>query len=386
MKWINRLERKFGKYAIRNLPLIMILLEAVGYTLSVVAPNVLYYICFSPADICRGQVWRLITWVLMPPSRLDIFTVIMLFFYFWIARTLASTWGDFYFNIYILGGIIITDIGMMIAYPVFMSVGSMTALMNISYMSAYVNLYYIQTTILLAFAFTYPNAQVYLYFIIPIKMSWLGIFEGVMLVYNFIRVGMATPRLVILLAVLNFVIYFLLTKDLRRFHPKEFARRANYRKTTGQGGGFFSGFGSHGSNKNGGSGASGSGQNGRSPWGSGQNRSPWGSGQKGSSPWRSGQNNNGNGSRGYGQNSGAQNTGNPGSGNSGSVFGRGNQTGFTKIYPNGARHRCTICGRTELDDERLEFRYCSKCEGSHEYCQDHLFTHQHIKNGVPGGT
>ena len=56
---------------------------------------------------------------------------------------------------------------------------------------------------------------------------------------------------------------------------------------------------------------------------------------------------------------------------------------YTKIYPNGARHKCTICGRTELDDPNLEFRYCSKCEGSHEYCQDHLFTHKHIKNGVP---
>ena len=48
-------------------------------------------------------------------------------------------------------------------------------------------------------------------------------------------------------------------------------------------------------------------------------------------------------------------------------------------YENGARHRCTICGRTELDDPNLEFRYCSKCDGDHEYCQEHLFTHTHIK-------
>lgn len=44
----------------------------------------------------------------------------------------------------------------------------------------------------------------------------------------------------------------------------------------------------------------------------------------------------------------------------------------------GARHKCAICGRTEEDDENLEFRYCSKCEGNYEYCSDHLFTHQHI--------
>ena len=50
-----------------------------------------------------------------------------------------------------------------------------------------------------------------------------------------------------------------------------------------------------------------------------------------------------------------------------------------QMYPNGARHRCAICGRTELDDENLEFRYCSKCNGNYEYCQEHLFTHKHVE-------
>lgn len=324
MNILSKMERKFGKYAIRNLPLIMILLEAVGYTLGVVAPNVLNYVCFNPIAICSGQVWRLITWVLVPPSSLSIFTVITLFFYYWIARMLATTWGDFYFNIYVLGGIVITDIGMMIAYPILNSMTTASSAMSIMLMPMYVNLYYIQTSILLAFAFTYPNAQVLLYFFIPIKMSWLGIFEGIMLAYDFIRVNMLTPRLVILLAILNLVLYFLMTKDLRRFHPKEFARRANYRKATGQGGSFFDRFNAAGGGRNQGMRSSGGGQN-------------------------------------------------PG------------PKSYTKIYPNGARHKCTICGRTELDGDRLEFRFCSKCEGDHEYCQDHLFTHQHIRNGVPGG-
>ena len=43
------------------------------------------------------------------------------------------------------------------------------------------------------------------------------------------------------------------------------------------------------------------------------------------------------------------------------------------------KHRCAVCGRTELDNPELEFRYCSKCNGNYEYCQDHLFTHEHVK-------
>lgn len=43
-------------------------------------------------------------------------------------------------------------------------------------------------------------------------------------------------------------------------------------------------------------------------------------------------------------------------------------------------HRCAVCGRTDKDSPAMEFRYCSKCEGSYEYCMDHLYTHQHVKN------
>ena len=49
------------------------------------------------------------------------------------------------------------------------------------------------------------------------------------------------------------------------------------------------------------------------------------------------------------------------------------------VYAGGAKHRCAVCGRTELDNPDLEFRYCSKCNGNYEYCQDHLFTHTHVE-------
>ena len=326
MKFLSKLERRFGRYAIHNLPLILILFQVIGYTLQAAMPKMLAWLCFDPSLICSGQIWRLFTWVLMPPSGLSIFTVIMLMFYYWIARTLAGTWGDFYFNVFIFGGMLLTDVGMMIAYPIFLSLGSYTAMMNIGLMSLYVTTYYIQTSILLAFAFTYPDAQVLLYFVIPIKMSWLGIFYGIMLIYDFYRVGFATPRLVMLLSVANFLVYFFSTRNLKRFSPKEINRRAQFRKAAGQGG------------------------------------------------------------RTFGM-PGGRRTGGPSAGSSGSVrtgsTNRRSTSEHTKIYPGGARHRCTICGRTELDDDRLEFRFCSKCEGNYEYCQDHLFTHQHIKNGVP---
>ena len=56
-------------------------------------------------------------------------------------------------------------------------------------------------------------------------------------------------------------------------------------------------------------------------------------------------------------------------------FGRDNSTSQTS----GPRHKCCICGRTELTNPELDFRYCSRCNGNYEYCSDHLFTHTHVK-------
>ena len=41
-------------------------------------------------------------------------------------------------------------------------------------------------------------------------------------------------------------------------------------------------------------------------------------------------------------------------------------------------HKCTVCGRTDLDDPNLEFRYCSRCKGYHCYCSEHISNHAHI--------
>ena len=42
-------------------------------------------------------------------------------------------------------------------------------------------------------------------------------------------------------------------------------------------------------------------------------------------------------------------------------------------------HRCTVCGRTDVSNPELEFRYCSRCNGYHCYCQDHISNHVHIQ-------
>ena len=277
MKFLNKLERKFGRYAIRNLSAYIIALYAAGYLIELFFPEILGWLTLEPYYILHGQVWRILTWLIIPPDSFGFFTIIMLFFYYSLGNTLEQTWGRFRYNVYILGGLLATLIGAFVLYGIlYLVYGGPVSF------GAMFSTYYVNMSIFLAFAVSYPDMQVLLYFLIPIKIKWMGILYGIFILYSFWQndwVG----RVVILVSLLNFIVYFLATRNVRRVSPKEIKRKQAFRREV-------------------------------------------------HSAAKSGQ----------------------------------------------PRHRCAVCGRTELDDDRLEFRYCSKCDGNYEYCQDHLFTHEHI--------
>lgn len=278
MSFLNKLERKIGRYAIPNLSLWLIMGYGIGYALSLVLPGLASMLQLEPAAILQGQVWRLFTWVLMPPSTNILFAIIMMMFYYQLGQSLERTWGTFRFNVYIFGGILFTIIGAFILFGVFYVIFGQP----VSGMGSFFTTYYINMSIFLAFAICYPNMEVMLYFILPIKMKWLAVVYGVLIAIDLVQTSWP-GRVSIIMSLLNFIIFYLSTRNYKRISPKEIRRRQNFKA---------------------------------------QMREPV----------------------------------------------RGN--GVTK-------HKCAVCGRTELDDPNLEFRFCSKCEGNYEYCQDHLFTHQH---------
>lgn len=280
MRFLDKMERKFGRHAINGLMKYVIACYVIGYIIQFAAPNFLNYITLEPYLIFhQGQIWRLISWVLIPPSRSNLFfVVIMLVLYYQLGTALEQTWGAFRFNLYIFGGVIFTIIGSLILFAIY---GVNTPVS----MGGSFTTYYINMTIFLAFAVCYPDMRVMLYFLIPIKMKWMAIVYGVLIAYEFVACGSWSGRVAIFASILNFIIFFLATKDLKQFSPKERARRQKFKKQVHQ--------------PRGGTG--------------------------------------------------------------------------------GAIHKCAICGRTELDNPDLQFRFCSKCRGNFEYCQDHLFTHKHVQ-------
>ena len=230
-KFLNKMERKIGKYAISNLSLYLIIAYVIGYILSMT--GVMDVFSLNPYYILKGQIWRILTWILVPPSTISIFTVIMLYFYYQLGTALERTWGVFRYNVYIFSGIIFTILGAFGLYAASTLSGGSPVEMGAAVSMGF-STYYINLSIFLAFAATYPNIQVLLFFVIPVKVKWLAYIDVVLLGYQFFfdpMIGMA-GRIAIVMSLLNFLVFFFGTRNYKNISPKEMYRRRAYRQAT----------------------------------------------------------------------------------------------------------------------------------------------------------
>ena len=204
MNFLNKMERKFGRFAIHNLTKYIIGCYIIGYILLYLQPltgvNLMGFLYLSPYHILHFQIWRLVSWILIPPSSSNIlFVVIMLLFYYSLGSSLERTWGAFRYNVYILSGMLFTVIGAFILYLILGPA-------SIMYAPAF-STYYINLSIFLAFALSYPDMQVLFMMIIPIKIKWLAWLDAAYILYDLVRGNWAT-RTVIIASLLNFIIFF----------------------------------------------------------------------------------------------------------------------------------------------------------------------------------
>jgi hypothetical protein len=238
MDLLTKLERKYGKYAIPNLTMILIGGFIVGYLIEIISDQALELIALDPAKVMQGQIYRLITWVVIPPSEISIFVVIMLFFYFSIGKTLERTLGDFRYTVYIISGIIFTDIGIMVTYLVMKALGQAQLLeAYYSYGLYGASTYYLCMSMFLAYAFMFPENQVLLWFIIPIKVKWMGYLDIAYLVVEVLRYGLAhyyTGMVTVIMSMLNFILFYLVTRSGRRMNCAQRKRKRRYHQEVRQ--------------------------------------------------------------------------------------------------------------------------------------------------------
>lgn len=236
MDFLTKLERKYGKFAIPNLTVILIVGFVLGYVIEIVQPDALSLINLNPAKIMQGQVYRLITWIIMPPGGASLLIIITLMFYFSIGRTLENAWGDFRYTLYILSGIVFTDIGVVVTY-LFMKLAGQAEMAAFFAEYSNTSTYYLCMSMFLAYAFMFPDMQVLLYFIIPIRVKWLGYIDIAYLIVSILSYGLMgyyAGMVTVIMSVLNFILFYFLMKGNTRTTPAHKKRKKVYKKEVRQ--------------------------------------------------------------------------------------------------------------------------------------------------------
>ena len=188
MKWLDKLERRFSPYAIPNLINYVVLGQVAVYLVALLLRgDIANFLTLSRAGLLAGQPWRLITFVLVPDNYQPIYFAIGCYFTWYIGTALERQWGTGWFNLYYLFGM----------------AGAWLACAVTGYGSAYS----LSLSLFLAFAMLYPEAELLLFFILPVKVKWLGWVSAGLWLLEFLAAGLA-GKLALVCGMLGFWLFF----------------------------------------------------------------------------------------------------------------------------------------------------------------------------------
>lgn len=159
---LNRLERRFGRYAFDNLTLVLVGAQVATLVLSLARPSFAGMLTLEPSLVREGQLWRLFSYVFIPPSLSPLAALLWLYWLHIMGTALESRWGAFKYQAYWMVGGLLTAIS---AFA--FNVGASNA--------------YLLMSLFLAFATLWPRYEIRVFFIIPVEVRWLALLDALAL-------------------------------------------------------------------------------------------------------------------------------------------------------------------------------------------------------------
>jgi hypothetical protein len=190
MSLLNSIERRLKRFAIPNITLPLIVLQSLAWLLMQAKPEMIGQLVLERSLLLSGEWWRLVSFIFLPPAENPIFLFFSLYMFYLMGTALEMQWGAFRYNLFLLIAYVATIASVFIA-----PAGIAT---NV----------YIGGSVFLAFAFLFPDFQILLFFILPVKVKWIAMVTWGLYIYEFATADNWLDRLLILASVLNFILFF----------------------------------------------------------------------------------------------------------------------------------------------------------------------------------
>lgn len=187
------MERKFGRYAVPHVTIALISIQVVVFVISLTNRELLNAFALIPRRVLEGEVWRLLSFLAIPPLMNPIFVFFYFYLFYLMGEALEDYWGTFRYNIFLLLGYVAT-----VAFSFLVP-------------DAAASNWYFYTSIYLAFALLFPDFLLYILFVLPVKIKWLALIIWISYGYQLIT-GDRITRLLVVAATLNLLVFF--GKDL----------------------------------------------------------------------------------------------------------------------------------------------------------------------------
>ena len=192
--WIDKLSNKIRRIAVPSLMRYIVISMGAVFVLDLLfMGRVSHFLAFSMPAILTGQLWRVLSFIFIPISSSPLFVIFVLYFYYMIGEALEQEWGYPKFNLFYFTGIIGTIIA-----------GTITG---------FATNHYLNMSLFFAFAILYPEFQIRLFFVLPIKIKWLAYVNAAYFVYSLV-ISNWPNRIALLVSVINLIIFF--QGDVRR--------------------------------------------------------------------------------------------------------------------------------------------------------------------------
>lgn len=189
IKSLDRLERKFGRFAIKGLMIYVTTGNLAVFILNFLMPslNLPMKLMLIPSLVLKGEVWRLVTYIFIPPQSSIIFIIFALYFYYMIGNTLEREWGSFKLTVYYLIGMIGTTIA--------------------SFFTGATSSTYLNLSLFLAFAYLYPNFEILIFFVLPVKIKYLAWLNWAFILYTIIFESLSL-KIAAIVSIANYLLFF----------------------------------------------------------------------------------------------------------------------------------------------------------------------------------